>query len=108
MALPEATERTSHGEPAWFVAGKKQFLMYADQHHDDRVGFWCAALHGVQEEMIEAAPNNYFRPPYVGGRGWLGVYLDVPDVDWVEVGALITDAYRAVAPKKLGALLAEQ
>jgi len=105
MALPEATERTSHGEPSWFVADKKQFAMLSNHHHDDRLGFWCAALPGVQEEMVAAAPKHYYRPPYVGHRGWLGVYLDVPGVAWDEIEALLADAYRTVAPKKYAALL---
>ncbi|MFI6478905.1 MmcQ/YjbR family DNA-binding protein [Nonomuraea sp. NPDC050663] len=100
MAMPEATERVSHGEPTWFVRGKKTFVMYADHHHDDRLAFWCAAPPGVQEELIAEDPEHYFRPPYVGHRGWLGVYLDV-EVDWKEVGEIVADAYRCVAPKTL-------
>ncbi|MGW5382315.1 MmcQ/YjbR family DNA-binding protein [Nocardia sp. NPDC003963] len=106
-ALPETTERLSHGEPAWFVRGKKTFVMFADHHHDDRVGFWCAAPPGAQEAMVTAEPARFFRPPYVGHRGWLGVYLDVP-VDWAEIGEIVLDAYRAVAPRTLVARLDEQ
>lgn len=102
LALPEATERVSHGEPTWFV--RKTFVMFADHHHDDRLAFWCAAPPGAQEELVAAEPARFFRPPYVGHRGWLGVYLDV-EVDWAEVGEIVTDAYRCVAPKKLVALL---
>ncbi|WP_306362348.1 MmcQ/YjbR family DNA-binding protein [Nocardia sp. CC227C] len=104
VALPEVSERVSHGEPCWFVRGKKLFVMFADHHHDDRLGFWCAAPPGVQEALTAAAPDRYFRPPYVGHRGWLGVYLDVP-VDWAEVAEIVEDAYRAVAPKRLVAEL---
>jgi hypothetical protein len=103
LALPEVTEKVSHGEPTWFV--RKTFVMYADRHHDDRVAFWCAAPAGVQEELVAAAPTRFFRPPYVGGRGWLGVYLDVDDVDWDEIGEIVLDAYRVIAPRKLAALL---
>jgi hypothetical protein len=102
LALPEVTEKVSHGEPTWFV--RKTFVMFADRHHDDRLAFWCAAPPGVQEELVAVDPARFFRPPYVGGRGWLGVYLDV-DVDWAEVGEIVTDAYRAIAPKKLVARL---
>ena len=105
MALPEVTERISHGEPTWFVRGKRSFAMSSDHHHDDRVGFWCAAPAGVQHELIETDPERFFRPPYVGGRGWVGVYLDVPDIDWGEIAAIVTDAYRTVAPATLVALL---
>ncbi|RTL66847.1 MAG: MmcQ/YjbR family DNA-binding protein [Pseudonocardiaceae bacterium] len=102
MALPEVTEKVSHGEPTWFV--RRVFVSYADHHHDDRLGFWCAAPPGAQDELVAADPERFFRPPYVGGRGWLGVRLDV-DVDWDEVTEIVTDAYRQIAPKKLVALL---
>ena len=104
LALPEATERASHGEPAWFVRGKRMFAMLSDHHHDERVGFWCAAPQGAQEMLVESAPERFFRPPYVGHRGWLGVYLDVP-VDWAEIADLVRDAHREVAPAKLAAQL---
>jgi hypothetical protein len=104
LRLPEATERHSHGEPAWFVRDKKLFVTLSDHHHDDRVAFWCAAPEGVQEELVAADPIHFFRPPYVGGRGWLGVYLDV-EVDWDEVASLVEEAYRQVAPKSLIAQL---
>ncbi len=104
MALPEVTERLSHSEPTWFVRDKKTFVMFADHHHDDRLAFWCAAPEGAQTSLVAAYPDRFFRPPYVGVRGWLGVYLDVP-VDWDEVAVIVEDAYRVVAPKKLVALL---
>jgi len=106
LALPETTERLSHGEPTWFVRGKKTFVMYANHHHDDRLGFWCAAPAGVQEELVGAEPARFFRPPYVGHRGWLGVYLDVV-LDWDEIGEIVLDAYRVIAPKSLLASLGE-
>ncbi|NRQ35926.1 MmcQ/YjbR family DNA-binding protein [Nonomuraea sp. NN258] len=100
LALPEVTERLSHGEPTWFVRGKKTFVMFADHHHDDRLAFWCAAPPGAQEELVAEAPERFFRPPYVGHRGWLGVYLDVA-VDWAEIAEIVADAYRRIAPKSL-------
>ena len=103
LALPEATEKISHGEPTWFV--RKVFVMFAGRHHDDRVAFWCAAPPGVQEALVGSDPQRFFRPPYVGGRGWLGVYLDVPGVDWVEVAEIVADAYRTVAPTRLATRL---
>lgn len=103
LALPEATEKTSHGEPTWFV--RKVFVSFAGRHHDDRVAFWCAAPPGVQEALVAGDPRRFFRPPYVGGRGWLGVYLDVPGVDWAEVAEIVEEAYRTVAPGRLVARL---
>jgi hypothetical protein len=102
-ALPEVTEKVSHGEPTWFV--RRVFVTYADHHHhDDRLAFWCAAPPGAQEALVAARPEQFFRPPYVGGRGWLGVRLD-GDVDWDEIAEIVTDAYRQIAPKKLVAQL---
>src|SRR3954468_3085682 len=95
LAMPEATERLSHGEPAWFVRGRKTFVTYADHHHDDRLAFWCAAPEGAQAALVADDPERYFVPPYVGGRGWLGVRLDVP-VDSDEIAELVADAYRVV------------
>ncbi len=102
MSLPETTERLSHGEPTWFV--KKSFAMFANHHHDDRLAFWCAAPPGAQEAMIASEPGKYFRPPYVGPRGWLGVWVDVP-VDWEEIREIVVEAYLTVAPAKLAALV---
>jgi hypothetical protein len=102
LALPETSERLSHGEPTWFVRGKKTFVMFADHHHNDVLAFWCPAPPGVQEELVRTEPDRFFRPPYVGHRGWLGVRLDV-DVDWGEIGRIVREAYRFVAPKTLAA-----
>ena len=100
LALPETTERLSHGEPTWFIGDKKTFVTYADHHHDDRLAFWCAAPAGLQQSMVAADPKRFFVPPYVGHRGWLGVYLDVP-VEWDEIADIVEDAYRMIAPKRL-------
>jgi hypothetical protein len=107
LALPEVTERPSHGVPTWFVRDKKSFVqLWADGHHDDRFPhLWCAGLTGAQATLVAADPDRYFRPPYVGGRGWLGVRLDVTPVDWTEIAELCEDAYRAVAPAALVARL---
>jgi hypothetical protein len=114
LALPEVTERPSHGSPAWFVRGKRTIVMYVDDHHGDGIlGIWCAAPPGAQEALVAEEPERFFRPPYVGGRGWLGVRLhpgpdrpDWPDwPDWDELAAIVEDAYRVVAPKSLVARL---
>ena len=101
LALPETTERISHGEPTWFVRGKKTFVMYANHHHDDVLAFWCAAPDGAQETLVASDPERFFVPPYVGHRGWLGVRLDVLPIDWDQIADLVTEAYRVVAPKRL-------
>lgn len=101
LALPEVVERPSHGAPSFFVRGTKTFVMFMDDHHGDgRLALWCAAPPGVQEEMVAEDPSRFFRPPYVGQRGWLGVRVDRRP-DWAEVGEIIEQAYRVVAPKTL-------
>lgn len=105
LALPEAAERVSHGEPTWFV-GKRTFVMFANNHHSDgRVAFWCASAPGVQDLLVHADPTHCFVPPYVGYRGWVGVRVDLPDLDWDQAALVIADAYRQVAPKRLLALM---
>jgi hypothetical protein len=106
FALPEVTERLSHGEPTWFIRDKKVFAMMDTYHHNAaHLGFWCPAPAGAQEVLVASAPERFYRPPYVGGKGWLGVKLDVPETDWDEVASLVEQAYRTVAPKKVLALL---
>ena len=100
LALPEVEERTSHGSPAFFV-GRQFVMLWAEGHHDhDFPHVWCAAPPGAQEEAVAADAQRYFRPPYVGHRGWIGMRLD-GDVDWAEVAERCQDAYRVVAPRRL-------
>ncbi|MGH9093570.1 MAG: MmcQ/YjbR family DNA-binding protein [Acidimicrobiales bacterium] len=105
LALPETTERLSHSAPTFFCAGQKAYLnAWLEGHHDHTFPhLWCAAPIGAQEVLVGADPR-YFRPPYVGHRGWIGVRLDGP-VDWDEIADLCEDAYRTVAPRRLLALL---
>lgn len=102
LALPEATERMSHGSPAFFVRRSPQFASFVDDHHGDgNVGIWCAAPPGAQQELVETEPGRFFVPPYVGGRGWIGVRLD-RTLDEDELAAILQDAYRTVAPARHG------
>ena len=99
MDLPGAEERLSHGQPAWFV--KKQFAGLTDHHHgDDWIGLWAAAPEGAQAELVERDPEVFFVPPYVGGRGWIGMKFS-EDSDWDEVAEVVEDAWRTIAPAKL-------
>lgn len=102
-ALPEVTEKLSHGAPTFFVK-KKTFVMFVDNHHNDgRIAIWCAAPTGVQEMLIEAEPDKFFRPPYVGVRGWVGIQLDRVKDD--ELASHIRQAWLMIAPAKLHAAL---
>ncbi|MEO7979396.1 MAG: MmcQ/YjbR family DNA-binding protein [Sporichthyaceae bacterium] len=101
LALPEVSERPSHGTPTFFVRDKASFVMFWDDHHGDgRLALWCAAPPGAQGEMVRESPERFFRPPYVGHRGWIGVRVDGRP-DWAEVRAVCVEAYRTVAPKRL-------
>jgi len=101
LALPETSERLSHGAPSFFVREKKCFLMVLDDHHGDGIfGIWCAAPPRNQELLVSANADRFFRPPYVGHRGWLGVRLN-DGVDWDELEGIVEDAFASVAPAKL-------
>jgi len=101
LALPETSERLSHGAPTFFIAEKRSFLTIVQNHHGDGIfGVWCAAPPGNQELLVQVDPERFFRPPYVGHRGWLGVRLDRA-LDWDEVAGIVEDAWATVAPPKL-------
>jgi hypothetical protein len=95
LVLPGATVKLSHGGPAYFARGR-QFASTSENHHGSgRVEAWIKAAPGVQEEYVGADPERWYRPPYVGPRGWVGAYLDV-DVDWPAVAELLVDGYLSV------------
>ena len=101
LALPEVVERPSHGAPTFFVRGKRPFLMVLTNHHGDgRFAIWCAAEVGTQTMLVDADPERFFVPPYVGHRGWIGFRLDRA-LDWDELTGIVEDAYAQVAPAKL-------
>ena len=99
--FPEVTERLSHGSITFFIRDNRVLCYLSDDHHGDgRLAVIYPAPAGVQAELVAAEPERFFRPPYVGHRGWVGLRLDVdPDVD--EVAGILHEAYRQVAPKKL-------
>lgn len=106
LALPEAHEVEAWGEPTFRVRNR-MFAMYAapnNHHGGGRPAVWCKASRVNQRLMVEAAPNRFFVPPYVGPSGWVGVWVD-GKIDWKELGDLLTDSYRMIAPKKLLPLL---
>ena len=101
LALPEVSERLSHGAPTFFVRGKRAFVMVLTDHHGDgRFAIWCAAPDGLQRMLVEADPERFFVPPYVGHRGWLGVRLD-RSLDWDELTGIVEDAFAEVVPRAL-------
>ena len=108
LALPEVTERLSHGAPTWFVRDRKTFATAWDNHHgDQRLGLICAAPPGVQPQLVDEEPDRFYVPAYVGHRGWIGVRLD-REPDWDEIAQILLDAYVCVAPAKLVAMLEDR
>ena len=112
LALPGVCERMSHGEPCFFVAGKRPICYFHDNRRGDgRIALWCPAPPGVPDELTATEPNRFFRPtPSASGvfATWLGVYLDADGhdrIDWREIAAIIEDAFRVVAPRALVAKL---
>ena len=97
LSIPGTIEKISHGEPTFFTP-KRVFAMFANHHHDDgHVAVWLPAGSGVQDAVIEEAPKIFFRPPYVGPAGWIGVEMAGIDDDWL--GSLIHEAFDLVAAK---------
>ena len=109
LALPEVNERLSHGAPCFFLRDTWALCYFHDDdfHSDARVSLWCPAPPGIQQELVTAEPERFFKPPMSASgtfSNWLGVYLDgarANKVDWDEVAAIIEDAFRLVAPRKL-------
>jgi hypothetical protein len=103
LALPETTEKLSHGEPTFFVR-KKVFAMFANNHHDDgHIAVWLPVPPGFQAVLIGAEPEKFFKPPYVGVRGWVGIELD--RIGDEELASHLREAWRMIAPKTLHAAL---
>ncbi len=99
VGMPGCEEKLSHGEPTWFVR-KRVFVMFANNHHNDgHVAVWVPALPGVQASLIAASPETFYRPPYVGVKGWVGIELDRIGDD--ELVAHILEGWKMVAPVKL-------
>ncbi len=102
LALPGVVERVSHGSPTFFTAEGPKGRTFASVHderewYEGRLCMWCAAPEGLQEALVAGDPVRWFVPPYVGHRGWVGLRLDLPDVDWDEVFGAIEDAHAFVA-----------
>jgi hypothetical protein len=104
LDLPETYEKIAWGSPTFRVKKGKIFAMFAEDHHaDGRIALWCHAPKGAQQILVETEPKRFFRPPYVGPAGWIGVHL--AQVGDARLAELVRDAYLVVAPKKLAAAL---
>jgi hypothetical protein len=98
-SFPETVEKISHGEPTFFVR-KKVFAMFSNNHHNDgHIAVCIPAAIGIQEMLIERSPKKFYRPPYVGVRGWVGIELD--QISDEELAFHINEAWQLIAPQKL-------
>lgn len=98
LALPETSEKVSHGEPTFFVR-KRVFCMFANNHHNDgHIGVWIAAEPELQAALLKEAPEKYYYPPYVGKGGWIGIEL--ANVSDDELGAHLSEAWRLIEAKQ--------
>jgi hypothetical protein len=89
-----------------FKVHKKILAYYLCNHHGDgRIALWCKAPPGEQSRLVEENPRRFFVPPYVGHRGWVGVRIDLPRVNWAEVRSLVRTSYRLTAPRRLATRL---
>jgi hypothetical protein len=103
--LPEVGEERHDSHASFTVRGKK-FAYFLDDHHGDGiVAVTCKAAPGVNRALIDADPERFYMPSYVGPRGWVALRLDLGKVDWDEVGELVADAYCLTAPKRLATLV---
>jgi hypothetical protein len=104
LALPGAVEKLSHGTPTFFTAEGRKGRTFASVHDErewfeGRLCLWAAGPKELQEALVADGPERYFVPPYVGPRGWVGLRLDLPEVDWDEVAGVIEDAYAFIAER---------
>jgi hypothetical protein len=103
LSLPETWEKISHGEPTWFV-GKKVFAMFSNNHHSDgHIAVTIPAAIGVQEALIKKSSKKFYRPPYVGVRGWVGIEVD--RLTDKELTLHLREAWKLIAPPKFHQLL---
>ena len=103
LSFPEAAKKEAWGDPTFRVKDK---IFAREKRGDGRVSVWFKAPAGSQDVLIGADPDTFFRPPYVGHKGWVGMRLD-PKPDWKEVETLIRRSYRMTAPKKLAGMVGE-
>jgi predicted DNA-binding protein (MmcQ/YjbR family) len=102
LRLPEASEKEAWGDPTWRVRDRI-FAMQKGNYAGGRPSLWLKVPDGFQSVLVESDPKRFFVPPYVGHKGWIGVYLDDKRIDWDEIGSLVQQSYRLIAPKRLAA-----
>jgi hypothetical protein len=107
-ALPEGAV-VPHDEHLSLEVRKKRFGWFLEDHHDDgRLALHCRATAALRTELEASAPSMLHVPKYTGHRGWIGLWLDVPGVAWSAVERVLTEAWRATAPKALAKQLPQE
>jgi hypothetical protein len=103
LALPEAAERLSHGEPGFHIEKGKFFAYFSHNHHNDGITAVHVKTSGIDEQamLIEADPDTYYRPPYLGPSGWVGIRLDTEEIDCDRVADRVATSWELVAPRWL-------
>ena len=100
LDLPEATEKVAWGDPTWRIRDRI-FAMQKGNYSGGRPSLWLKAPEGAQAALVEGDPDTFFVPPYVGHKGWVGLYLDGRRLDFALLDHLIEQSYRLIAPKSL-------
>lgn len=102
LELPETSEKLSHGQPTFFVAGK-QFAQFRDNHHGDGRTVVCLKTSGLDEQamLLDSEPQTYSKPAYLHHAGWISINLSAPSVDWDHVGDRIAASWELAAPRRL-------
>ena len=100
LQLPEATEKVAWGDPTFRIKDKI-FAMQKGNYEGGRPCLWLKLGPGGQQHLVRSEPNLYFVPPYVGRKGWVGVWLDARSIPWTRIASLIAESYRLIAPKRL-------
>ncbi|MGH8494778.1 MAG: MmcQ/YjbR family DNA-binding protein [Gammaproteobacteria bacterium] len=105
-ALPEASAVAVAGNHLSLEVRGRRFGWYLEDHHGDgRLALNCKVPAGENEALAARAPSRYHFPKYLGHHGWVGLWLDLPHIDWPEVERLLETTYRLAAPKSLLAKL---
>jgi predicted DNA-binding protein (MmcQ/YjbR family) len=106
LDYPEAAESVAFGSPTFQIRTKNFAMVHKP---DDRVAVWCKAPAGVQEAYIASEPDRYFKPPYLGPKGWVAAWISPEcNPDWDEIADIVDESYRLIAPKRLVAVLDEE
>jgi hypothetical protein len=96
--LAGTSEKLSHGAPTFFVTKRVYAMLALNHHNDQRMGVWIPAEPGMQGLLIQESPHKFYRPPYVGVRGWIGIELSEVDDD--ELAFHLSDAWKMISAKR--------